>query len=113
MYVKGGGFCRRSFYPLHASLFLLFGDPVSEENSHLGIDHAPVLTPTGPLFCNVYHSQIEHFKQAVIRRENRLGFCHLSKLTVKALYGVGSVNQPPYFLRELKVGAKISPIVPP
>ena len=67
--------------------------------------HFTLLSPTGPLFRNIHHSQIEHFKQAVISRKNRLGFCHFPKLTVEALNGVSGINQPSYLLRELEVGA--------
>ena len=77
------------------------------------MDHAPVLPADGPLFCNVHHRQIQHFEQAVVRRENRFRLCHLAELTVEALNRVRRVNQPAHLLRILKIGAQIWPVFLP
>ena len=91
----------------------LFRHTVGEIDSHLGVDHTPVLASACPLFRNVHHRQIQHFQQAVIRGEHGFGFGHLPKLTVEALYGVGGINQSPHLLRVLKVGAQVGPVLPP
>ena len=87
--------------------------PVSEINSQLGVDQAPVLAPARPFFCNVYHGQVQHLQKAVIRRENGLGLGHFPQLAVKALNGVGGIDQLPDLPGKLEVGAQIWPVVPP
>ena len=82
-------------------------------NGQLGVDQAPVLPSSGPFFRNVYHGQIQHFQQAVIRGKDRLGLCHLAQLAVKSLNGIGGVDQPAYLLGILEVGAEISPVGTP
>lgn len=62
------------------------------------MDDAPILTPPSPFFGNLHHSQVQHFQQAVIGRKNGLGLGHLTKLAVKALNGVGGIDQPPNLL---------------
>ena len=85
--------------------FLRFRYPVGKIDCQLGMDHAPVLAPSGPFSCNVHHGQIQHLQQAVVGGKNGLGFRHLPKLAVEALNGVGGVNQPADLLGELEVGA--------
>ena len=87
--------------------------PVSEVDSELGVDHAPILAPSCPFSGNVHHGQIQHFQQAVIRGENGLGLGHLPQLAVEALNGVGGINQPPYLLGIFEIGTQIRPVVPP
>ena len=87
--------------------------PVSEVDSQLGVDHTPVLAPTRPFSGNVHHGQVQHFQQAVIRRKNGLGLRHLSQRAVKALNGVGGIDQPPNLLGKLEVDAQIWAVVSP
>ena len=53
------------------------------------------------------------YKRQVICRENRFGPGYFAKLAVKALNGIGGINQPPDFLRNLETGAQIRPVVLP
>lgn len=72
------------------------------------MNHATVLPPSGPLFRNV-----QHLEQAVVRGEHGFGLGHLAQLPVEALNGIGGVDQPPYLLRVLEVGAQIGPVFLP
>lgn len=77
------------------------------------MDQVPVLPPPSPLFRNVvYHGQIQHFQQAVIGGKDEFGFCCLARLAVKALNGVGGVDQSAHLLGVLKIGAEIGPVDP-
>ena len=64
---------------------MLFGHAPGKVDGHLGVDQAPILPPSGPLFRNVHHGQIQHFQQAVIGGKDRFGLCHLAQLAVEAL----------------------------
>lgn len=75
--------------------------------------HAPVAASTGPLFRDIYHSQIQHFQQAVIGGENRFGLGHLAQLAVEPLNGVGGIDQPLDLLGILEIGARIGPVGSP
>lgn len=87
---------RRHSYPLcHRSEPALLRHALGEVDSHLGVDHTPVLPTSGPLFRDIHHGQIQHFQQAVIGGEHGFGFGHLAQLAVEALDGIGGVNQPP------------------
>ena len=97
-------------YPRQADRFPLFRHSVPEEDSRLGIDYAPILPPSRPLFRDVYHRQIQHLEQAVICGENRFGLGYFSELTVESFDGVGGIDQPPHPLRILEIGAKVWPI---
>ena len=77
------------------------------------MDHTPVLPTSGPLFRNVYHGQIQHFQQTVIRREYGFGFRHLAELPVEPLNCVGGIDQPADFLRVFEIGTQIRPVGPP
>ena len=59
------------------------------------MDDAPVLASACPFSGNVHHSQVQHLQQAVVRGKNRPGLGHLPQLAVKALNGVGGIDQPP------------------
>ena len=73
-------------YPLsHRSERALLRHALGEVDSHLGVDHTPVLPPAGPLLRDVHHGQIQHFQQAVVGGEHGFGFCHLAQLAVEAL----------------------------
>ena len=61
----------RSFYPLHGCEFLLLRQSVGKEYFKLRMNLTLVPASAGPFSCNVYLSQVEHFKQAVIVREYR------------------------------------------
>ena len=50
------------------------------------MDLPPILTMTCPFFRDVDHGQIQHFQQAVIRRENRFCLGHFPKLPVSGTY---------------------------
>ena len=78
---------------------------VGKVDSQLGVDDAPVLASARPFFRNVHHGQIQHLQQAVVRWENRLGLGHLPQLAVKALNGVGGIDQPPDFLWKFEISA--------
>ena len=86
---------------------------LSEIDGHLGMDHTPVLAASGPFFGNVHHGQIQHFQQAVIGWEYRFCLGDLAKLAVESLNGVGGIDQPPYFLGILEIGAEVGPVIPP
>ena len=86
---------------------------VCEVDCQLSMDHAPILASARPFLCNIHHSQVEHFQQAVIGRKNGLSLGHFPQLAVKALNGVGGVDQPAYLLRILEVSTQIGPVVLP
>ena len=74
---------------------------------------APIPPTAGPLFCNVNHGQIQHLQQAIVGGENRLGLGHFAQLAVKALNGVGRIDQTPHLLRVFEIGAEVGPVFPP
>ena len=86
---------------------------IREEYSQLRVDHAPVLPSASPFLRNIHHGKIQHFQQTVIRRKH--GFClgHLPKLAVKALDGIGRIDQTANLLGVLEIGAEIRPVIPP
>ena len=92
---------------------MLFGHALGEVNRQLCVDHAPVLPSASPFLRNIHHGQIQHFQQAVICGEH--GFClgHLPKLAVKALDGIGRIDQAANLLGVLEISAEIRPVVPP
>ena len=92
---------------------MLFGYPVAVIDHELSIDLAPVLTATGPLFCDVLHSQIQHLEKAVVGRKHGLCFSYFLQLTIKAFYSIGRIDQLPKLLWELEIGAEIRPGVYP
>lgn len=49
------------------------GNAFGKVDSHLGMDQAPVLPPSGPFFRNIHHGRIQHFQRAVIGGKD--GFC--------------------------------------
>ena len=77
------------------------------------MDSTPVLTAPSPFLGYIHHCQIKHFQQAVVCRENSLGFGNLSKLTVKSFNGIGRVDEGPDLNRILEIGAKVSPVLLP
>ena len=83
-------------YPLsHRSEPALLRHALGEVDRHLGVNHTPVLPPSGPLLRDIHHGQIQHFQQAVIGGKYGFGFGHLAQLAVETLNGVGGINQPP------------------
>ena len=67
------------------------------------MDQAPVLSPPAPLFRTIHHGQIQHFQQAVIGRKDGFGLVgNLAELAIKALNGVGGVDESAYLLGYLK-----------
>ena len=109
-HVKGGCRGSRSFYPLHGCEFLLLRQSVGKEYFKLRMNLTLVPASAGPFSCNVYLSQVEHFKQAVIVREYRPVFWDLPQLPVKILNGISGVDQRSYRLRILKIGWKFRPM---
>ena len=77
------------------------------------MNQAPVLSPSGPFLRNIHHGQIQHFQQTVIGRKYRFCLGHLAQLAVKALNGVGGVDQSSYLLRVFEICAQIGLIGPP
>ena len=71
------------------------------------MDQAPVLPPSGPLFRNIHHGQIQHFQQAVIGEKDRFVLGHLAQLAGEAFNGIGGIDQSMYLLGILEVGAEI------
>ena len=65
---------------------VLFRDPVAVIDNQLCVDTAPVLTAACPFFCDVLHSQIQHFEKAIIGRKYRLCLSHFLELSVEAFY---------------------------
>ena len=78
---------------------VLLGHALGKVDGHLGVDQAPILPPSGPLFRNIHHGQIQHFQQAVIGGKDGLGLGNLAQLAaVEPLNGIGGVNQPAHLL---------------
>ena len=102
----------RSFYPWRPATTVLLGHALGKVDGHLGVDQAPIMPPSGPLFRNVHHGQVQHFQQAVIGGKDRLGLGHLAQLAIKPLNGIGGVDQPAHLLGIFEIGAEIGPIVP-
>ena len=65
------------------------------------------ISAPSPLLGDVQHGKIQHLEQAVICRENSLGFSHLKQLPIEALYGISRINQSPKLLWELEICAEI------
>lgn len=79
----------------------------------MGMNLSPILTVSRPFLGNVYHGQIQHFQQTVMRREYGFGFRHLAELPVEPLNCVGGIDQPADFLRAFETGTQIRPVGPP
>ena len=84
-----------------------------DENGQLRMNHAPILASARPFLGNLRHGQVQHFQQAVIGRKHQFGLGHVPQLAVKALNGIGGVDQPAHLLGILEVGAEIGPVGPP
>ena len=79
----------RAAEPVHLALGIRhqpvsLGHALGKVEGHLGVDQAPVLPPSGPLFRNIHHSQIQHFQQTVIGGKDGLGLGHLAQLAVES-----------------------------
>lgn len=81
-------------------------------DGHLGVNQAPVLPASDPLFCNIHHGQIQDFQQAVIGGGHGIGLGDLAQMAVEALNGVGGVDEPAHLLRELEIRAQVGPVGP-
>ena len=92
---------------------MVLGHTLGEIDDHIGVNQAPVLPLSGPLFRNIHHGQIQHFQQAVIGGKDGLGLGHLAELAVEALNVIGNVNQSPHLLRVLEADAEVGPVSPP
>ena len=92
---------------------LLVGHSILKIDRQIRVNSAPILTSASPLFRDVHHCQIQHLKQAVIRREDGLCFGYLAKLAVEAFYRIGRINQLSQFLWVFKIGAEICPVISP
>ena len=77
------------------------------------MDDAPILAAACPFLRYVHHCKVENFQQAVVCREYGLGRCHLTKLSVEALYGIGGIDKPPELSRVLEIGAGVGSVDPP
>ena len=80
---------------------MLLGHTLGEVDGQLGADQAPALTPPGPLFGDIHHSQVQHFQQAVVGGKD--GFClgHLAQLVDDTVLNLG--------LREYRVNGRVKP----
>ena len=87
--------------------------PVCKIDGPLCVNYTPVLPSAGPLLRNIYHRQIQHLQQTVIRREDRFCLGHFPELPVKALDRVGRIDQAAHLLRVLEIGAQVGSILPP
>lgn len=92
---------------------MVLGHTLGEIDDHIGVNQAPVLPLSGPLFRNIHHGQIQHFQQTVIDKKDRLRLGYLVQLTVEALNVIGNVNQSPHLLRVLEADAEVGPVSPP
>lgn len=92
---------------------ILFRYPVTVVDYQLSVDTAPILTASCPFFSDVLHSQIQHFEKAVIGRKYGLCLSHFLQLAVKALYGVGGIDQLTKLWWKLEIGAEICPVIVP
>lgn len=72
----------------HVGAAVLLGHTPGKVNGHLGMNQAPVLPASSPLFRDIHHSRIQHFQQTVIGGEYRFGLGHLARLAVEAFNGV-------------------------
>lgn len=73
----------------------------------LGVNHTQVLLASAPLFRNINYGQVQHFQQVVVGGKDRFSLRHFAQLAVKALNGIGGIDQSPDFLRVLGVGTEI------
>ena len=71
---------------------MLLRHTLGEVDGQLGVNDSPVLPPAGPLFCDIYHGQIEHFQQAVVGGKNGFGLGNLAQLAVEALKGICGID---------------------
>ena len=97
-----GLICILAYDYLIVKIKMLFRYPVAVINHKLSMDSTPVLTATSPLFCDVLHSQIQHFEKAVIGRKYGLRFGNFLDLSVEAFYGIGRIDQLTQLLWELE-----------
>lgn len=75
------------------------------------MDLIPILSVICPFFRNIYHSQIQHFQEAVIRGKYSLAFCDFPELTVKSPDGICGVDQTTDNIRIFEIGRQIRPVV--
>ena len=99
--------------PRHPAPAVLLRHALGKIDGHLSVDQAPVLPSSSPLFGNIHHSQIQHFQQTVISGKDGLSFGYLAQLAVKALNGIGGVDQSAHLLGVLEICAEIGPVGPP
>lgn len=78
--------------PLTVKGVLLLGYPVGVIDCKLNVNDAPILPLSDLFFRNVHHGEIQHFRQVVIRRENRIGFCDLGELAIEPFDGIGRID---------------------
>ena len=106
-----GLICILSHNYLIVKIKMLFRYSVAIVDNKLSVYPAPILTTSGPLFRDVFHSKIQHLEKAVISRKYGLCFGNFSKLAIKAFYCVGSIYQPAKLLRESEIGAEVRPVI--
>ena len=92
---------------------LLVGHSILKIDRQIRVNSAPILTSASPLFRDVHHCQIQHLKQAVIRREDGLCFGNFPQLAVEAFYRIGRINQLSQFLWVFKIGTEICSVISP
>ena len=91
---------------------MLFRHTISVEDHELGVDHAPIHAPARPFLRNIHHRQIQHFQKAVVCREYRFRFGHLSELAVEAFDGIRGINQSADGVGKLEIRAQICRVYP-
>ena len=99
--------------PLTAKGFLLLRHAISVIYGELSVNHAPIHAPTRPFLRDIHRGQIQHFQQAVVRREHGFRFGDLPKLAVESFNRIRRIDQPANLLRKFEVGAQIRPVFTP
>ena len=99
-----GGHLGRAFTLDVTWPFLLLRKSVCEEYLQLRVNSPQIFSTSCPFFCDIHHSQIQHFQQAIIRWEYRLSFGDLAQLAVEILNGIRGVNKCAHLLRILEIG---------
>ena len=69
----------------------------------LGCSDCPVMDGLRPLVSDTIYGTEYQFEQGIFRGKRAFGFGVFSDLSVEALYGIGGVDDTPYFAGILEV----------